>query len=201
MPSFIAIENVPPFAESRTAKKISAQLIANGYEVALELRCPTELGWPMRRRRCYLLASRQELCPLPPAKLVNQPLSCFIGEDIDNELVVDAEMAQRYQEAIHVIEPEQAVQWETTARCFASAYGTSLTGSGSYLRRSDATVRRFAPQEIVQLLGFPASFSLAACPKLQDAYRLAGNSISVPVAQWVLQRLLGCHDSFAPFCG
>ena len=66
-PRGLALENVPGFAGSRTHARLREALERLGYEVRERQICPSELGVPNRRRRFYLLASRDPLLdPAPP---------------------------------------------------------------------------------------------------------------------------------------
>lgn len=184
-PRWIALENVPPFADSRAGQWARQCLEHAGYQAEFELRCPTELGWPMRRRRAYLLASRTGLAPLAPPQPFRRPLRGFLDADADPALVVSPSTIARYREAIDLVDP--GVPGARTA-CFTSAYGKSLVRSGSYLQQG-GTVRRFAAGEICRLMGFPERFSLRAAGTLRRQWSLIGNSLSVPVVRWVVGRL------------
>jgi hypothetical protein len=60
--------------------------------------------------------------------------------------------------------------------------------SGSYLR-TPTGLRRFSPNEILRLLGFPETYSLPPDLPLQAAWHLVGNSLSVPAARHVLSAI------------
>lgn len=190
-PKALAIENVPPFASSETAAWVVQHLQQSGYETTWEMRCPSELGWPMRRNRAYLLASRNGLQPLPPASFrpiqVPQLLDDSLGTAaLPTELVVPPEWLQRFAEAIDIVDP--AVP-DCQLACFTSSYGRSPVRSGSYLRRDDGVIRFFTPAEILRCLGFPDTFGFPPGVPMRRQWDLAGNSLSLPVVRWVLQRI------------
>jgi DNA (cytosine-5)-methyltransferase 1 len=185
-PLALAIENVPPFAESRTAAWVTEHLHQAGFETAWELRCPTELGWPMRRKRAYLLASRNGLRPLSPAALQHRPLGEFLNHPQAAEMTcVRQDWLEQYSQAIDLIDPGQS---DCQASCFTSSYGRSPVRSGSYLKL-DHGARFFSPQEILRLLGFSDRFVLPETIALNRRWALAGNSLSLPVVRWVLSRI------------
>ena len=67
------------------------------------------------------------------------------------------------------------------------------------LRDGKPALRRFTPRECLRLQGFDDDWldgpTLAGKPLSDtDRYRLAGNSWPVPVAAWVLERLLACDS-------
>lgn len=190
-PRALAIENVPPFAESQTAAWVVKHLQQAGFETAWEIRCPSELGWPMRRQRAYLLASRSGLRDLTPATFKPLRLMELLDptgspEPVPEELRVPAAWLERYADAIDIVDPADP---DCQAACFTSSYGRSPVRSGSYLRLETGTVRFFTPSEILWCLGFPDSFHWPAGISLRRRWDLAGNSLSLPVVRWVLQRV------------
>ncbi|CAJ1372823.1 unnamed protein product [Effrenium voratum] len=87
--------------------------------------------------------------------------------------------------------------------CFTGHYGKVMhKSSGSLLHLSSEAidrarlpqafgeVRLFSPKEILNFLGFPASFSLPGDMPLKHRYKVVGNSIAVTVAKELLKLLL-----------
>ncbi len=192
LPESLVIENVPPFQSSRTASWICNQLTDLGYQWDWEVRCPTQLGWPMRRLRCYLVASRSPLRPLAEMddisdiKAPSSRLHDFLEPNEQPELRVQPQVAEKYGSAMHVVAGNDR---HAITACFTSAYGKSPIRSGSYLRQSNGSLRYFTPREIARLMGFPDSFDLSSCPTHRIAWSLLGNSVSVPVVRWILSRV------------
>lgn len=190
-PARLALENVPGFAGSRTYGRLRDALAGAGYEVRETLLCPSELGWPNRRRRFYLVACRDgQLAPewpLPASPL--RPLSAFLDKEPDPALQLAPEIVERYRAALHRVEAGDPL---ASTACFASGYGRQLVRSGSYLVEPDGSWRRFSPAEILRLLGFPDSYRLPPGLPLARAYDLVGNSLSIPAVRWVLARV-GVH--------
>jgi site-specific DNA-cytosine methylase len=198
-PPALALENVPEFAGSEAHGLLLAALERGGYAVAQRTLCPTVLGVPNRRRRFYLVASRERLAgwaaaggdgpasaqsPPPPPLL--RPLASYLDPEPLPELAVDPALLQRYAHAADVVD---AADPAAVAATFTSAYGRSPVRAGSYLRHGGA-VRRFHPREVLRLLGFPATHRLPDDLPLANGWRLAGNSLSVPAVRAVLSGLL-----------
>ena len=187
----LALENVPGFAGSRSHAKLAAGLTEAGYTVAETEVCPSELGWPNRRRRFYLVASLVGLLePCPPDEPPPTLADCLLwgpDEPFPAELVVAPKLEASYRHALDVVD---AVDPTAVTACFTSAYGRSPVRSGSYLRTTTG-LRRFAPAEILRLLGFPATYRLPPTLPTSLGWRLAGNSLSVPAVRRVLSRLPG----------
>lgn len=188
-PLALAIENVPPFAESNTAAWVVEHLHAAGFETQWELRCPTELGWPVRRKRAYLLASRSGLRPLEPAVVQHRRLSDLLQHEAQTDaaqgMAVPQRWLEKYAKAIDLIDPANP---DCEAACFTSSYGYSAIRSGSYIKQRDS-VRFFTPDEILRCLGFLAGFRWPQSVPLRRRWALAGNSLSLPVVRWVLNRV------------
>lgn len=192
-PAHIALENVPPFADSHSCHRLRDTLLRCGYHVREQLLCPTELGIPNRRRRFYVVASQQEL--LPPARpgASRHALAEFLDASPDPVLSVPPALEQRYAAAIDIVDGSSC-----GSSCFTAAYGRSPVRSGSYLR-TPSGLRRFSPREIARLLGFPDSFRFPASTTHRQAWKQLGNSLSVIAVRHVLTslRLFGEAESGA----
>ena len=69
---------------------------------------------------------------------------------------------------------------------------TANMGGGGHnvpLLKDDKGIRKLTPRECFHLQGFPSSYQL---PKICDSslYKLAGNAVSVPVVQLIVNRLM-----------
>ncbi len=212
-PAALALENVPGFEGSRCHGALREALDRAGYRVRETLLCPTELGVPNRRRRFYLTAVQgTDVAPwgdggwtgarLP--ELVDRSLGGLDGphgpygphgdSGLDRqppaELLLDEQVQRRYEDALDRVDPDDPA---AVTACFTAAYGRSPVRSGSYLRlggRWAGRLRRFAPHEILRLLGFPPSFTLPPELPARTAWPLVGNSLSVPAVRAVLAPVL-----------
>jgi site-specific DNA-cytosine methylase len=192
-PTYLALENVPGFSDSRTHDLLRTTLDRRGYEIQEQMLCPTALGVPNRRRRFYLVAGRRPLQAMqsPPNASENPtPLRDFLDPTPDSDLLAEPALIDQYRHAIDIVDPEEP---QAVAACFTSAYGHSPIRSGSYLR-TPSGLRRFSPTEILRLLGFPSSFTLPPDLPRSAAWRLVGNSLSVPAVRSVLTAIpeVGC---------
>ena len=199
-PRFLALENVPGFHGSQMHGRLRDALERAGFGTVHERTfCPTEAGVPNRRQRFYLLAAREPIAAprLPP--LARRCLRDFLlpERDADPDLHVDPELLEKYRGAIHVLELEERNDPGAVSHCFTSAYGRSPVRSGSYLRTARG-VRRFAPVEILRLLGFPEGYSLPREMGLNSAWRLVGNSLSIVAVRAVLGPVL---EEASPIAG
>ena len=215
-PPALALENVPEMRGSQAHARLREVLDHAGYAVAERLLCPTELGIPNRRRRFYVVACRDRLtgwaaaaspsstAPAarsrprtdePPGAIpAHTPLSSFLDPGDAPELLAHPELLARYAHAVDLVDADDA---GAVAATFTAAYGRSPVRAGSYLRRN-GNVRHFSPAEILRLLGFPASYALPTDLPTTIAWRLVGNSLSIPAVREVLTALPAiAHTSLA----
>lgn len=184
-PPHVALENVPWFEGSEAHARLRELLSRHGYAVAEGTLCPSELGVPMQRRRFFLLASRT-LPVGPPARGgVSRPLRAYVASPPPPDTEVAADVLERFGHALHRVDPRDE---GAVAACFTGAYGHSPVYAGSYLAQG-AAVRRFAPDEILALLGFPPHCALPDGLARRKRYKLVGNSVSVDCVRAVLQGL------------
>ena len=194
-PTFLALENVPGFRGSRTHTRLRSVLDELSYSVHEVVLCPTELGVPNRRQRLFLVAGLTELQPMNHAGSEQEPLASFLDSEPSRDLWVDQGLVDKYGEALSVVDTQKPT---AVASCFTSAYGRSPVRSGSYLETATG-LRRFSPTEILRLLGFPSDFVLPDDLSTQIAWRLVGNSLSVPSVRHVLSAIPALADSGAPY--
>ena len=191
-PAGLLVENVPGFAASRAADLVRETLERRGYRWRETTLCPSELGWPNRRRRWYLvagviegvLAERERPAGARPGA-ASARLSELVDRRYDDhpDLAVPAALAERYRRALDVV---AAGDPAAVTACFTSAYGRSPVRSGSYLRLADGRLRRFHPREVLALLGFPTAYRLPPELPTANGWRLAGNSLSLPALRHLL---------------
>lgn len=189
LPNCLAVENVPGFAHSQARSILTDMLNRRGYQFREQILCPTQLGVPMRRPRYYLIASQTLLAPLRQPIYRKRPLHEFLDAALDKnpsaELLVPSELIARFGSGMRILDPDHHDAYTT---CFTGGYGKSLMHAGSYLRCSSG-VRRFAPEEIARLLGFPQNFRFPGQLPLRKRWQLLGNSLSVDVVRDIIEAI------------
>ncbi|MFO1062321.1 MAG: DNA (cytosine-5-)-methyltransferase [Pirellulales bacterium] len=197
-PRSIVLENVPGYQASTAGELWRSTLSQCGYAFRETIVCPTEFGLPNRRLRYYCIASRAGLGSIPAKPRYKVSLRELI-EQADAasspcaaDLELDAELIARFGSALDRV---SLADVHAITACFGSSYGKSLKHAGSYLEVGEGRLRRFAPAEVLCLLGFPVDFRFPADMRLRTAWRLAGNSLSIPVVRWNLAQLPGGPDA------
>ena len=187
-PTNVALENVEEFRGSRSHQLIEKVLVDLGYRVAWSVICSTDFGLPNRRRRFFLIASKDALIDWLPFPEIQHRLRLEVQPD-NARYAVPEDWLHRYRNAMRIVTWDQLISGEATTNCFTSAYGRSPVRSGSYLQTSTG-IRFFTPLEVLFQLGFPQEFQLPDLPTRQ-LWALAGNSLSVPAVNYVLDHLPG----------
>jgi site-specific DNA-cytosine methylase len=183
-PEQLALENVQGFLGSPAHDLLSARLEELGFRQLTYQLCPSRFGIPNLRPRVFILAARRPLAALPVPAIPPVPLDRFLDPEEDPALYLDPALVARHGPGLDLATPESL-----RTACFIGGYGQRFVGSGSFLK-TPRGVRRFSPAEIARLMGLPEAFRFPPEMGLEQRYRLLGNSLSQPVASWVLRQLL-----------
>jgi site-specific DNA-cytosine methylase len=182
-PRHLVLENVEGFLGSDAHDLLARRLEEGGFH-RLEYRlCPSRFGLPNLRPRVFILASRQPLKAVPPPELPPVTVGSLLDPVEDPGLYLRPEDLARHGPGLDL-----ATAASTRTACFIGGYGQRFVGSGSFLETARG-VRRFSPMEVARLMGLPGSFRFPADLGLEQRFRLLGNGLSQPVAQWALAQL------------
>ena len=192
-PEVIGIENVVGFQDSQVFQILRSKWSREGYRVETCNFCPTQIGWPNRRPRIYVLASldpkvrlsrNHDFESMHPVRgmLLEEPDQTVHEED-RHLLWLKEDVANQYRTAIDQLDGSESA---AVTACFASSYGRTVIRSGSYLRVENR-FRRFVPREVARLLGFPDEFVLPSQLDLRTLWRLLGNSLSIVAVKHIFR--------------
>lgn len=191
-PQALALENVLGFDGSMAHQALCEQLTQAGYSILQRSLCPTELGWPNRRPRFYLLASQRPLASWKPLPSYTHRLCDLLLKVPDSStLWMSPAVIEGYFSAIDRVDANDP---SCVTACFGSSYGKVIPRAGSYLQVGQR-YRRFAPREVARLLGYSDEFCLCLERDVPEAVRnrklwkLLGNSLSLPAVRYVLSHL------------
>ncbi len=187
LPAAIALENVEGFAHSHALELLLGVLQSCGYFVQYRLLCPTDMGWPNRRPRFYLLAGRQPLIAWTPLPYYRETVAEIIhGVHLNiDACAVDADVIEKFSVGLDRVDPNHP---DAVTACFGSSYGKSILHAGSYCL-AESSYRRFSPAEVAALLGFPKELQLPEAFTYRRLWKLLGNSLSIPAVEYVLKHL------------
>lgn len=196
-PETVVVENVGGFAASEARTRFVGAAGELGMRVDEVDLCPTQFGVPMKRPRRFVVARRElgglearEPAGMPALPRRNdgaldfntgvpdaelEPIGRYLDLEPGTELLVDEETLKRFGESLNVLDADDP---EAVAICFTSGYWKSMRSAGSFIR-SNGSIRRFSPEEILRLMGFPADYKFPKDMLLQSKLRLAGNTVNV----------------------
>ena len=182
-PDRLVLENVEGFLGSDAHALLSERIRSHGMHQLDLSACPSHFGLPNQRPRVFIVASRRPLKALPQPQLPLRPIAEFLDAVEDEGLYLRALVEMRHHQGLDLVEAG-----DLRSACFIGGYGRRFVGSGSFLKTARG-VRRFSPSEVARLLGLPEPFRFPEELSLEARYRLLGNSLSIPVAAWVLDHL------------
>lgn len=182
-PERLVLENVPGFLGSDAHALLGDRLRAAGlHRLDLEA-CPSRFGLPNQRSRVYVVAARSPLLTRPLPDLPPRRIGDFLDGVEHDRLYLSEAILARHGHGLDLVAAE-----DHRSTCFIGGYGQRFVGSGSFLRTPKG-IRRFSPSEVARLLGFPEGFGFPSGLSMEACHRLLGNSLSIPVATWVLDHL------------
>ena len=190
-PTYFALENVLGFEDSEAEALLLGTLSNAGYKFRKVKLCPTQFGIPMQRPRLILVASRADQIKdfNVPNAAEKEPLQKFLQENnlAYNNLELEPLVLKKYYDSLNIIKANEPC---SQCICFTSGYGKSLKASGSYLETASGSIRYFAPEEILALLGFNKEFQFPDKMSLATRWRLVGNTVELRSLRAALSILL-----------
>jgi DNA (cytosine-5)-methyltransferase 1 len=194
-PRAIILENVHGLLSSHGGRDFTVVLKALdelGYGVAWRVLNSKDFGVPQQRRRVYIIAMRGDCGS--PAEVLFEP-EC--GDwNLKKGRQDEKKSASLFQTIIG--DSSKGPLVKSIAHCIyaESARHTGTDWSRNYVWYPDGQVRRFTPNEVELVQGFPLDWTR---PKSFDdkqsdridslRYHAVGNSVTPPVAEWVGRRL------------
>lgn len=211
-PKIIILENVKNLLthdDKNTFKIIEEQLTTNGYNIAygiLDTCKITEI--PQHRERIYIIGfTDRKLLDMfefdfeeKKNKKIKDFLELTIQESyyytnrlkvynkVNEGVIKNINQNVLYQYRRHLVR-------ENKSNCCPTL--TANMGIGGHnvpLLRDSKGVRKLTPRECFNLQGFPATYKLPTDMVDSKLYKLAGNAVSVPVVELIVQKILQIYN-------
>ncbi|MFD3703816.1 DNA cytosine methyltransferase [Nocardia sp. NPDC058658] len=193
-PPVIVLENVAALLSSHEGRDfaiILRTLADIGYHVAWRVLDSRYFGIPQSRTRVFIVGSLGD--PSGPGKVLFEP-ECG---DRDSEKSRPNGTKSVSPFAISVGNSKQGFVKKLAHCLYAeSARHTGTDWSRNYVSYPEGRVRRLTPLETERLQGFPDNWTIPTHEisnenTLDSArYHACGNAVSVPVAEWIGQRIV-----------
>ncbi|QRY67963.1 DNA (cytosine-5-)-methyltransferase [Ensifer sp. PDNC004] len=195
-PRAIILENVHGLLSSHGGRDFAIVLQALdelGYGVAWRVLNSKDFGVPQQRRRVYIVAMHRD--ERSPGQVLFEP-EC--GDwNFAKGRQDEKKSASLFQTIIG--DPSKGPLVKSVAHCIyaESARHTGTDWSRNYVWYPEGRVRRFTPNEVERVQGFPddwtrpRDFNEKQADKIDSLrYHAVGNAVTPPVAQWVGERLM-----------
>lgn len=195
-PRAIILENVHGLLSSHGGRDFTIVLQALdelGYGVAWRVLNSKDFGVPQHRRRVYVVAMYRD--PRGPAEVLFEPECGDWNSKKDRQ---DEKKSTSLFQTI-IGDTVEGPLVKSIAHCIyaESARHTGTDWSRNYVWYPDGRVRRFTPNEVERVQGFPENwtfprhFDERQAEKINSLrYHAVGNAVTPPVAEWVGRRLL-----------
>ena len=185
MPEVVVIENVAGLFTSNKGRDfgvILQTLSSLGYSVAWRLLNSRYFGVPQSRTRVYLCCWRSN--PLKTLSVMFDQQGAIKPQNERLDFITEESLPNEYPKVPKV------------AYCLAASSGrhTGTDWSRTYVVCENG-VRRLSPLESERLQGFPDNWTLPSETSINDEnintlrYTAIGNAVSVPVVEWVANRI------------
>lgn len=184
-PEVVIIENVEGLFNSNGGRDfgvILQRMTSMGYAVAWRLLNSRYFGVPQSRPRVYMCCWKNS--PQKAQRVMFDSVGAHKPPNERKDFLTEASKADEYPKVPKV------------AYCLAATSGrhTGTDWSRTYVVCSDG-VRRLTPKEYERLQGFPDQWTLPAQYVIDSEdtdtlrYTAVGNAVSVPVVEWIAQRV------------
>lgn len=196
LPRAIILENVHGLLSSHGGRDFTVVLKALdqlGYGLGWRVLNSKDFGVPQQRRRVYIVAMHRN--PRGAGEVLFEP-ECGSGYPAPRRS--DEEKSSSLFQTILGNTVEGPLV-KSIAHCIyaESARHTGTDWSRNYVWHPKGRVRRFTPNEVERVQGFPDNWTLPVDCEVQQAdridslrYHAVGNAVTPPVAEWVGRRLI-----------
>lgn len=195
LPPVVVLENVPGLLSSHGGSDFGIVLKTLGdlgYAVGWRMLDSRYFGVPQSRRRLYVVGYHRD--PARAEQVLLEP-ECGHG-DTPASKRAGASAVSPFKESLG--NPLTGPVVQRIGYCLAATSGrhTGTDWSRTYVSYPDA-VRRLTPTEAERLQGFPDGWTIPSGVRDEELeqmdsprYFALGNAVSVPVAQWIAERIL-----------
>ena len=183
-PELYVVENVPGMKKFSVVMEAMTKLPDYYVHVACPVKSSTWL--PQKRDRLIIIGSRRAFLWREPVAKRRITLAEIMEEDPTPRIpeYVRKRLAGAYRDRPIVSDPKRGDIAPTCVAHYAKDLSTRLVAD----ERFPQGVRPYTVREYARLQGVPDSFTFAGSEN--DAYRMIGNGVSVPVGQWIASEIV-----------
>lgn len=178
-PEVYVVENVPGMKKFPVVMEAMTKL----PDYYVHVLCPvkSETWLPQKRDRLIILGSRRPFAWRQPEATNRIALAAILEADPTVEIpaYVYRRLRGKYRDRPIVSDPARGDIAPTCVAHYAKDVSTRLVADARFKHG----VRPYSVREYARLQGVPDSFRFSGTP--QQAYRMIGNGVSVPVGEWI----------------
>lgn len=191
-PEIYVVENVPGMKKFPVVMEAMTKLPDYYVHVACPVKTSTWL--PQKRDRLIIIGSRRNFAWREPTAKRAVTLAEILESEPTPHIpdYVSRRLAGQYRDKPIISDPKRGDIAPTCVAHYSKDLSTRLVADPRFPRG----VRPYTVREYARLQGVPDTFTFAGSPN--DAYRMIGNGVSVPVGAWIgseIQRYFKMIDS------
>ncbi len=191
-PTMFVLENVKLLAghnNGKTLSRVLEVLRGLGYFVDFKILNALDFGLPQRRERIFIVGLKGvEEFSWPQKIMPMKPLSQILEKSVPKRFFASSYIREKRNAMIAPTTRPTIWHENKSGHVSAYPYSCALRAGASYNYLLVNGERRLTPREMLRLQGFPDSFKIV-CNDSQTR-KQAGNSLPIPVAEAVINRIL-----------
>lgn len=178
-PEVYVVENVPGMKKFPVVMEAMTRL--PDYYVHVECPVKSEFWLPQRRDRLIIIGSRRTFAWRGPSTKRRMTLSEILEPNPSPHIpaYVNHRLSGRYRDKPIISDPRRGDIAPTCVAHYSRDVSTRLVADS----RFPQGVRPYTVREYARLQGVPDTFTFVG--RDNDAYRMIGNGVSVPVGHWI----------------
>ena len=178
-PELYVVENVPGMKKFPVVMEAMTKL--PDYYVHVECPVKSSTWLPQKRNRLIIIGSRRSFLWREPSAKKAVKLADILEHNPSPRIpdYVMKRLAGAYRDRPIISDPKRGDIAPTCVAHYAKDLSTRLVADDRFPRG----VRPYTVREYARLQGVPDTFSFSG--RENDAYRMIGNGVSVPVGQWI----------------
>ena len=178
-PEVYVVENVPGMKKFPVVMEAMTKL--PDYYVHVECPVKSSIWLPQKRDRLIIIGSKRSFAWREPESTKALKLAEILEPNPSPHIpdYVNRRLTGKYRDKPIISDPKRGDIAPTCVAHYAKDLSTRLVADD----RFPSGVRPYTVREYARLQGVPDSFNFAGRPN--DAYRMIGNGVSVPVGEWI----------------
>jgi len=178
-PEVYVVENVPGMKKFPVVMEAMTKL--PDYYVHVECPVKSSIWLPQKRDRLIIIGSKRRFAWREPQSTKALTLAEILDPNPSPHIpdYVNRRLAGRYRDKPIISDPNRGDIAPTCVAHYAKDLSTRLVAD----KRFPSGVRPYTVREYARLQGVPDTFSFGG--RANDAYRMIGNGVSVPVGKWI----------------